>query len=188
MARGRKLKKPLVWKFYDYLRGHPGMTRDGVRIDAEGNISAKSEMLRDFDAELGQLERRVEENLKELGYPVFGDNARTPAWRHLFGIKRTIFFIRKHREQGDDVSPLIFDLGLQVGRARAADEVSESRSVRGKQSGQKRKDALATLKKQAREAFEGCLERTRKPEQAYQAAAHKVKRSRRTVRRWLAGK
>ncbi len=172
------------------------MISDGVRIDAEGNITIKSEMLRDFDSELGHLERRVDDNLKELGYPhclKTLENVQTTEWRHLFGLKQTIHLIRKHRDQGDDVSPLIFDLGIQVGRARTAVRVSDARSASGKLSGRKRREDIAILKREARRAFDACLKRTKKKEQSYLAAKNKVgtkygvHRSIRTIKRWLKG-
>ena len=198
MAERKKPSKPLVWKCYDYPAGSPGMISGGVRIDAEGNIKAKSEMSRDFDVELEQLERRLNENLVELGYPqslTSTDPRRENKWGspldHLWAIKRTIYFIHKHKGEGDDISPLAFDLGLQVGKARAVAALSENRSARGKRSGKKRKEALARLKAKAQEAFDDHLEQYPgfgEREGAYRSAARDVGRNTRTVRRWLTGK
>ena len=145
MARARKPKKPIVYsEHYDYASG-PGMM-------SYGSNTSSTMFPRNFDAELEHIAHRVEENLRELGYPDvgsdmerFGEVLSLPAWRPLFDLKRTLDFISEYRKRGEAWEPLAFDLGLQMQRARAADIFSAARTARGKRSGKTRQDALAPL-------------------------------------------
>ena len=160
-----------------------------------GSNTSSTMFPRNFDAELEHIAHRVEENLRELGYPDvgsdmerFGEVLSLPAWRPLFDLKRTLDFISEYRKRGEAWEPLAFDLGLQMQRARAADIFSAARTARGKRSGKTRQDALAPLKKKAREAFDAYMAGGGETKDAYQAAALNVRRSTRTIRRWLNGK
>ena len=154
MARARKPKKPIVYsEHYDYASG-PGMM-------SYGSNTSSTMFPRNFDAELEHIAHRVEENLRELGYPDVGSDMERfasdsirfrrevlrslPAWRPLFDLKRTLDFISEYRKRGEAWEPLAFDLGLQMQRARAADIFSAARTARGKRSGKTRQDALAPL-------------------------------------------